>query len=159
MPRRMLTMEERLLRSSIPEPNCGCWIWLGDLSEQGYPHMSWHGKTSNAHRVVYEHYKGKIPAGLQLDHLCRMRCCVNPEHLEPVTGKENVRRGTLPEVARARILAKTHCPHGHPYSGDNLAFDRSMNNARRCRICLKIKNKKGLAKYHERKSQRRTVDA
>ena len=88
-----------------------------------------------AHRVSYEMAKGKIPDGLQLDHLCRMTLCVNPSHLEPVTPKENIRRGETAEVARLTQLSKTHCPQGHPYSGENLYL--KPNGRRECRQCVR----------------------
>jgi len=74
----------------MPEPNSGCWLWLGSISKKGY------GKGPNgrhAHRTIFEHYKGPIPNKLELDHKCRVRSCVNPDHLEPVTTKVNVHRG------------------------------------------------------------------
>lgn len=74
-----------------PEPNTGCWLWLGTLSDNGYGIYA----HRRAHRIAFEQMKGGIPPGLDLDHLCRVRCCVNPEHLEPVTRKENCRRSPL----------------------------------------------------------------
>ena len=78
-----------------------------------------------AHRVAYELQVGPIPVGLQLDHLCRVRSCVNPAHLEPVTSAENTRRGLR--------AMKTHCPQGHPYAGENLLI--RPTGQRRCRTC------------------------
>ena len=85
---------ERLGRLSIPEPNTGCLIWLGSLAH-GYGRI---GKSRQrgsryAHIVAYELANGPVPEGLQLDHKCRVRCCINPDHLEPVTQQENIRRG------------------------------------------------------------------
>lgn len=71
----------------------GCWIWLGELNRNGYGRVCVKGKRPVAHRHVYETLVGPIPEGLLLDHLCRVRCCVNPSHLEPVTPKENTLRG------------------------------------------------------------------
>lgn len=66
-----------------------CWIWQGYVNENGYPSSG----SGWAHRELYEMLSGSIPPGLELDHLCRVRCCVNPDHLEPVTHAENLRRG------------------------------------------------------------------
>lgn len=90
-----------------------------------------------AHRVVYELMVAPIPDGLQLDHLCRNRMCVNPQHLEPVSPKENTRR------ARALI---TECPSGHAYDAENTAF--SPDGRRYCRACKRVK---ALARYHKNK--------
>jgi HNH endonuclease len=87
-----------------PEPNTGCWLWTGQLSDRGYPMTTYANKKYRAHRLFYEQARGPIPAGMTLDHLCRVRCCVNPDHLEAVTQTENRRRGVrahLPdEIAR-----------------------------------------------------------
>jgi hypothetical protein len=82
----------RFFALMIPEPNSGCWLWLGSL-RSGYGRFSLNGKTCEAHRVSYEHLVGPIPQGMMIDHLCRTRCCINPDHLEPVTNAENIRRG------------------------------------------------------------------
>ena len=109
-----------LMRWVSPEPNSGCWLWTGTTNPGGYGAVGFMGRTRSAHRVSYELAKGPIPAGLDLDHKCRVRCCVNPDHLEPVTRSENLRRGLAGENLRVAALAKTHCPKGHPYSGGNL---------------------------------------
>ena len=70
-------------------PFSGCWIWMGHVKDNGYGGMSKEGRNRRAHVVIYEQYNGPVQDGLQLDHLCRVRCCVNPSHLEPVTQKEN----------------------------------------------------------------------
>ena len=70
----------------------GCWIWQGSETGTGYGGIKWLGKSTVAHRVVYEIIKGKIPDGLFLDHLCSVKKCVNPQHLEPVTHRENIQR-------------------------------------------------------------------
>ena len=117
-----------------------CWEWLGRLSPSGYGVTSERrdGKTAGVftHRVVYEHLVGPIPDGLQIDHLCRNTRCCNPEHLEPVTAHENVRRSF--GLAHFNAL-KTHCPQGHEYSPENTYVRRRPDGTpseRCCRTCL-----------------------
>jgi hypothetical protein len=101
-----------------------CWNWTGPMQKGGYGK---HG-GSPAHRVVYELLVGPIPEGLHIDHLCRNRACVRPEHLEPVTREENVRRG---------IEARTTCHKGHPWTEASTHwFQVGEWTRRRCRICM-----------------------
>lgn len=86
---------DRLLSKCIPEPNSGCWLWIGAMHEGGYGRVRYHNRTLPAHRVSYMVHVGPIPGGLVIDHKCRVRCCVNPDHLEPVTRKENMRRAKV----------------------------------------------------------------
>jgi hypothetical protein len=89
-----------VLRRYHVNPDTGCWHWLGYVGADGYPRCKPAGenRTSVAHRVFYEHHVGPIPAGLHLDHLCRVRACVNPKHMEPVTHAENNRRGAATKL-------------------------------------------------------------
>jgi len=112
-----------------------CWTWKG-TTLNGYGTFYDGKKSVFAHRQSYELIKGNIPDGLQLDHLCRNRLCVNPEHLEPVTCKENINRGNTGDNQRD----KTHCPQGHPYSGENLRI--TSLGYRECRICSREKLRK-----------------
>ena len=115
-----------------PEPNSGCWLWAGDVDGHGYGvyHVTrTPRKRVGAHRAVYEFYRGVIPAGLTLDHLCRNVVCVNPDHLEPVTLRVNLRRG---KTVTAKNAAATHCPKGHPYDAANTHVYRG---GRFCRTC------------------------
>ena len=115
-----------------------CWTWNGRRMSSGYglwtvrPRLS---KATNvgAHRVAYLLLVGPIPDGLVLDHLCRNRSCVNPSHLEPVTIKENVRRG------RSEYAERTHCPKGHPYDAANtyLYPNPQWRQHRACRQCVR----------------------
>ena len=115
----------------------GCWEWTASLNDSGYGQVAWQGKPLRAHRVVYEWLVGPIPEGMTLDHLCRNRKCVRPDHLEPVTRGENVRRGIAAEKTRERAQALTHCKRGHEFTEENTAIIRLTNGylARRCKAC------------------------
>jgi hypothetical protein len=112
----------------------GCWQWIGAKWARGYGIFTLPGTQQRiaAHRWGYEHLVGPIPDGLELDHLCRNRQCVNPEHLEPVTHLENVRRGLVRQNGQHE-RDKTHCPQKHPYDERNTKVtDRGH---RKCRAC------------------------
>ena len=113
-----------------------CWIWTGS-KVRGYGNIMFGGRVQRVHRVVYELLRGTIGQGLELDHLCRQHSCVNPEHLEPVTHRENVLRGNSPAAIHAR---QTHCDHGHRLSESNTY--RYDGGRRRCRTCTLSRNKK-----------------
>jgi hypothetical protein len=114
-----------------PEPNSGCWLWLGSLNrDNGYGRFYLRYKSYLAHRFSYELQNGPIQNGLVLDHLCRNTSCVNPKHLEVVTNKENILRGISPSAENKR---KTHCPIGHEYTEKNTRI--SKTGKRSCRTC------------------------
>ena len=104
-----------------------CWIWTGKINTKGYGLFYFRHKCTVAHRKCYLVLKGKIPKGLVLDHLCRNSLCVNPNHLEPVTQRENLARGINTPATRI------HCPQGHSYSKENTQIEK--NGGRKCRIC------------------------
>ncbi len=121
---------------ATPEPNSGCWLWT-DYLGKGYGRFGSPpaGHTSVlAHRVFYEILVGPIPEGMTLDHKCRVRCCVNPGHMEPVTMKVNVARGIGPTAINGR---KTECPRGHELSGNNLIVNN--RGSRECRECTRAR--------------------
>lgn len=107
-----------------------CWLWTGRLNGYGYAEMKLGGRYQMAHRVAYQEIVGPIPEGYQLDHLCRVRHCVNPAHLEPVTSRENTVRGEAPSAINA---AKTHCKRGHAFDETNTYRWRSSRICRECR--------------------------
>lgn len=119
------------------EKTDSCWNWTGRVSVNGYgsSSVSWRRLGKLAHRTAYKIYVGTIPDGLQIDHLCRNRKCVNPDHLEPVTYIENQRRapGTFINVHSN----KTHCVNGHEYTEDNTYYRQRLgkNIERDCKAC------------------------
>lgn len=107
-----------------------CWNWVGVIKAGGY---GWFGMNGQAHRFAYRNLVGEIPAGLELDHLCRNRKCVNPSHLEPVTHYENVFRGESQFGINAR---KTHCIRGHEFDSANTYINK--RGGRVCRECRRM---------------------
>lgn len=111
----------------------GCWLWTGPQNLAGYGSFGvGRGSKRNAHRWLWEQLNGPASSKLHLDHLCRNRLCVNPDHMELVSHSENIRRGVHPN----HMGAKTHCPQGHPYDEANTYRYR---NTRRCRTCQREK--------------------
>lgn len=114
----------------------GCWLWSAARSDRGYGCIRVNRKLIYAHRFAYELLVGEVPEGMQLDHLCRVRHCVNPAHLEVVTQRENIRRGNGLSAQRAR---RTHCPQGHPYDEAN-TYVRPDGRGRGCQACRRAAN-------------------
>lgn len=125
-----------------PCPMSGCWLWTGATKPEGYALFGYKGpdnapgkgKTGRVHRIIYVALIGPLPKTLTLDHLCRVRCCANPYHLEPVSQGENTLRSPL--TSSGRNLRKTHCYRGHELTPDNLLRCITINPKwRRCRTC------------------------
>ncbi len=111
-----------------------CWLWKKGKN-RGYGQFYFKGKNIRAHRWAYEFCIGKIPGELTLDHLCRIHACVRPDHLEPVTPKENTQRGNSGKIERD----KTHCLKGHPFNKSNTYH---YKEERHCRTCGRIRSRK-----------------
>jgi HNH endonuclease len=120
-----------------------CIIFTGTIAGNGYGVVTLAGGQRKAHRVAYEAVNGPVPICAEtrkpfpLDHLCRVRCCVNPDHLEPVTDGINVLRGISPHASNAR---KTHCGKGHEFTPENTRIDTAGH--RQCRACRRAYEKK-----------------
>ena len=128
-PLRVWEPQGRRLESMFTRTD-GCWEWTGRKNAGGYGMICWNKRETPAHRVVYEQEVGPIPAGLVIDHLCRVRHCMNPAHMEIVTIGQNTLRGVGPSAVNAR---STHCKRGHPFDEAN-TIHRS-DGGRRCRTC------------------------
>lgn len=135
---------EKVRALPVADPNA-CWLWTASRYLGGYGQLWVDGRLVPAHRFAYELLTGPIPEGLQLDHLCRVPACVNPDHLEPVTQRENILRGEAPSAKHA---IKTHCPHGHPFSPENTYVRPS---GRACRACGRAR---GAARLARKRSER-----
>jgi hypothetical protein len=123
---------------AVPDPNSGCWLWIGSLDGQGYGNFWFRGRPDKSHRASYVLHKGPIPVGRDIDHLCRVPACINPDHLECVTHAVNCERGLVNQYRDA-----THCIRGHP-------FDHINNRGGRCcHICARMRNRQ----YEERRRE------
>lgn len=130
------TVDDILLLVTL-EPS-GCWKLPWAPRGNGYSRLSFGGKQHYGHRWMYERFRGPVEDGLELDHLCRDRACCNPDHLEPVTHAENVRRGDAGKSGlfwEANAL-KTHCKSGHPFDEKNTHWRKT--GGRTCRTCVRL---------------------
>jgi len=133
---------DRFWEKVLPEPNSGCWLWTGYTNAQGYGKFNRGGNSDGgvalAHRFAYEAFRGPIPGEMPLDHLCRVRPCVNPWHTEAVPQRENWRRSTSPNAVAHRTGV---CKRGHPATPENIYVRR--NGFRFCRPCA-VENSRAL---------------
>lgn len=135
--------------ASIEKPEEGCWLFLGSLDRDGYGTVGVPGLgTRRVHRIAHAVLIGPIPEGMEIDHLCRVRNCINPSHLEAVTRRVNSLRSESFAAINAR---KTHCAKGHPYSRENTYLRKG--GGRTCRIC----NDAAKAKWRARKKAERAA--
>lgn len=111
-----------------------CWNWIGEVNDKGYGRIQIEGRRMSAHIFFYELFNGKISNGLELDHICRVRNCVNPKHLEPVTHSENVKRAWA-----IRIKNTPNCPNGHAYDEKNLYIFSEKKTGKKWRLCRKCR--------------------
>jgi hypothetical protein len=115
-------------RMTISDTNSGCWLWLGRVDEIGHGTLKVANRARGAHRVSYEAFVGPIPDGFILHHRCGTPACVNPQHLEPMTSPDNLRR---------HFRLQTHCKRNHPLSGDNLYLHNGRRQCRACKLAAK----------------------
>lgn len=125
----------------------GCWVWTASKGWGGYGQFIMmqgkRGRPFLAHRVAWTWLRGDIPADLVLDHVCRNRACVNPEHLQPVTNAENILRGVSGSAVNKR---KTHCIRGHALTEDNIYRPPKRPHTRQCRKCAALREAKRVRK-------------
>lgn len=134
---RKISQQKRFLKF-VHKSKTGCWLWKGTITK-GYGKFCSMGKMMYAHVWSYKNYIGDIPYGLTLDHQCRVRNCVNPKHLKPMTLYENMMIGNSPTAKNKR---KTHCFKGHPFNPENTIINKSKTGKihRRCKTCVTTHN-------------------
>jgi hypothetical protein len=124
---------DQAITAKIKKDRAGCWLWIGALDKDGYGISDWghtHRGTNRAHRVVYMEKHGPLLPGIDLDHICRVRRCVNPAHLRPIGNTENAR------LTKGHRLLATHCKNGHEFTPENtFRLERRGGVERICRAC------------------------
>lgn len=141
--------EARLWSKASRNEETGCLEWQAYVMPNGYATMSYYKKTTVAHRLALKFSGREIPEGMWVDHLCRNRRCINPDHLDIVTPRENTLRGVGPDILRKRRASVVECPQGHAYSPENTYTSKS--GKRHCKTCAKSRHKARI-KTPERKA-------
>lgn len=144
-----------LLRLEIREPDkleTGCWVWTGRKDIGGYGDVSYNGRYRKTHKIVYEHFVGDVPEGVDLHHQCDTPACCNFEHLSPLTRREHIAISNGPAGINAR---KTHCKRGHEFTEENTVTER---HGRSCRACKKLQNARCRTIYKLRQTEKRGRD-
>ncbi len=158
-------LEDRLVYHSKRDEK-GCLLWTGQLNHDGYGIIRVGKKEKLAHRAAYEHLVGAVPKGLELDHLCRVRHCINIDHLEPVSHAVNCERGTPNYAAAVKRaselrLQNTQCTNGHPYTEQSVRYgtDGRGYQYRVCKICIKNASAKAIAKRKLIAAEKKAAEA
>lgn len=150
-PNALLSAAVGRFESKIAPGPGGCWLWTGRKSHNGYGVFSVLGRSERVHRWSYEYHVGPIPDGLVIDHLCRVRACCNPWHLEPVTGRVNAGRGDN--------AMRSVCCHGHPFDEQNTITRRQNARPdmlrRDCREC----GRQAARRYQARRRSAKSLTA
>lgn len=142
-------------RRSVVIAESGCHLWTGATAGAGYGVLSVGGRMVYAHRFSYEYETDTtIPPGLTIDHLCRVPACVNRDHLEVVTQKENLRRSTAVQAMKAWAATITHCPKGHEYTTENTRVNRGK---RHCKICTAAAGRAYDAAHREERAEKARI--
>ena len=140
--------ELRLFWSKVEVLATGCWEWRGKLNADGYGYILVGSRSDQsrkyvfAHRFAFERFRGSIPAGEEIDHLCKHRSCVNPTHLQSLSHLENVRRSGAAEAHRQQMRARTQCRNGHDYNQSNVYLYRGKRYCRACRKKSELKRQR-----------------
>ena len=138
----LLDLPQFYLDRLMPEPNSGCWLWIGRMGS-GYGQRKVEGRIKGVHRLIWELLRSPIPEGFEIDHQCRTPLCCNPAHLEVVTHAVNMSR-------RVRVKPLlTHCKRGHLLEADNLYV--APDGERVCRICYRLRKNA----FEKRKREKR----
>lgn len=145
------TADLRRLLDKVAIDENGCWRWTGFISHKGYGRFRFASNVGHAHRFAYVALVGSIGEGREIDHLCRVRDCVNPEHLEAVTHAENLKRRQPNGVVRDSNGTRTHCREGHELTPEN-TYERP-NGTRLCRTCKNAEKARYRARVAARKAQ------